>query len=69
MWRGFRTPSPSNCGRRPAWHRFGMSQKRNDEARRLIEPVYGWFSEGQDTDDLRRAREVRIAAAGSGISD
>ena len=44
-----------------------ISQNRSDEARDLIEPVYDWFSEGRNTEDLRRAREVRMAASGSGI--
>jgi predicted ATPase len=37
------------------------TQERFDEARDLIEPIYTWFSEGTDTADLRRARDVRIA--------
>jgi predicted ATPase len=44
-----------------------MSQNRSDEARDLIEPIDSWFTEGRNTEDLRRAREVRIAASGSGI--
>jgi tetratricopeptide (TPR) repeat protein len=43
------------------------SQNRRDEARGLIEPIYRWFGEGQDTEDLRRARELRTAVSGSGI--
>jgi predicted ATPase len=41
------------------------SQGRNDEARRLLEPVYGWFAEGHDTQDLRRARDVHLAIENS----
>jgi class 3 adenylate cyclase/predicted ATPase len=37
------------------------TQERFDEARGLIEPIYCWFSEGADTADLRRARDVRVA--------
>jgi class 3 adenylate cyclase/predicted ATPase len=44
------------------------SQNENAKARDLIEPVYSWFSEGQDTEDLRRAYEVQMAVSGSGIS-
>ena len=40
------------------------SQKRNDEAQRLIEPIHGWFIEGHDTEDLRRAREVHMVVSG-----
>lgn len=36
-------------------------QKRFDEAQNLIEPIYSWFSEGADTADLRRARDIRNA--------
>lgn len=42
------------------------TQHRTEEARQLIEPVLGWFSEGHDTGDLRRAREVLGAAGGFG---
>ena len=37
------------------------TQERFDEARSLIEPIYCWFTEGTDTADLRRARDIRIA--------
>lgn len=40
------------------------SKKRHDEARHLIEPVYSWFVEGHDTEDLRLACEVLAAASG-----
>jgi class 3 adenylate cyclase/predicted ATPase len=42
------------------------SQNENDKARDLIEPVYSWFDEGRDTEDLRRAHEVQMAVSGSG---
>jgi class 3 adenylate cyclase/predicted ATPase len=35
------------------------TQRRFDEVRGLIEPIYAWFEEGTDTVDLRRAREIR----------
>jgi tetratricopeptide (TPR) repeat protein len=35
--------------------------ERFDEARDLIGPIYGWFTEGTDTVDLRLARDARIA--------
>ena len=34
------------------------TQERFDEARSLIEPIYCWFTEGTDTADLRRARDI-----------
>lgn len=43
--------------------RLWTSQGRKDDARLLIEPVYGWFGEGQDTEDLRRASEALMAAS------
>jgi predicted ATPase len=36
------------------WRRRG----RHVEARDLLEPLYGWFTEGFDTPDLRRARAL-----------
>jgi class 3 adenylate cyclase/tetratricopeptide (TPR) repeat protein len=44
------------------------SQGKSEAARRLMEPVYDWFSEGEDTEDLRRAHEVQMAGAGPGIA-
>ncbi len=43
------------------WH----SHQKTREALRLIEPVYGWFSEGQDTGDLRHARATISAISRS----
>lgn len=36
-------------------------QGNPDEARALLEPIYGWFHEGAETADLRRARNVQRA--------
>ena len=36
----------------PAWGEQG----RRAEARDLVAPVYGWFTEGFDTADLREAK-------------
>jgi len=36
------------------WH----SQGRRDEARELLTPIYGWFTEGFDTKDLKNARAL-----------
>ena len=34
------------------WHRQG----RAEEAREVLHPIYGWFTEGFDTQDLKDAR-------------
>jgi predicted ATPase len=36
------------------WH----DQGKHDEARDLLAPVYGWFTEGFDTRDLTEARAL-----------
>ena len=36
------------------WH----SQGKTTEARDLLAPIYGWFTEGFDTADLREAKEL-----------
>jgi predicted ATPase len=33
-------------------------QGRRDEARELLAPVYGWFTEGFDTLDLKEAKAL-----------
>jgi predicted ATPase len=33
-------------------------QGRRDEARELLAPVYGWFTEGFDTLDLKKAKAL-----------
>jgi predicted ATPase len=38
--------------------RLWDEQSRRAEARDLLAPVYGWFSEGFDTADLREAKEL-----------
>jgi predicted ATPase len=38
--------------------RLWRSQGRRDEARELLAPVYGWFTEGFDTLDLKQARAL-----------
>ena len=34
------------------------AQGRRDEARRLLAPVYGWFTEGFGTPDLKQAKAL-----------
>ncbi len=38
--------------------RFWSDNKRLDEARDLLAPVYGWFTEGFDTPDLKDAKAL-----------
>jgi predicted ATPase len=36
--------------------RLWQQQGKRDEARELLAPIYGWFTEGFDTADLQEAR-------------
>ncbi len=36
------------------WH----SQGKTTEARNLLVPIHGWFTEGFDTDDLKDAKAL-----------
>jgi tetratricopeptide (TPR) repeat protein len=38
--------------------RLWQRQGKRDEARRLLAPIYGWFTEGFDTADLREAKAL-----------
>ena len=38
--------------------RLWRDQGKRDEARALIAPVYGWFTEGFDRLDLKEAKEL-----------
>ena len=38
--------------------RLWRDQGRRGEARDLLAPVYGWFTEGFDTRDLKEARAL-----------
>ena len=38
--------------------RLWRDQGKRDEARDLLAPVYGWFTEGFDTLDLREAKTL-----------
>ena len=38
--------------------RLWQAQGKADEARDLLAPVYGWFTEGFDTADLRDAKAL-----------
>jgi predicted ATPase len=45
---------------RAAMHlsRLWQQQGQYDRARRLLEEIYGWFSEGFDTGDLKEAKAL-----------
>jgi predicted ATPase len=47
--------------------RLWRDQGKRDEARELFAPVYGWFTEGFDTRDLKEAKalldELAVLAA------
>jgi predicted ATPase len=38
--------------------RLCRDQGKQDEARELLAPVYGWFTEGFDTRDLKEAKAL-----------
>jgi predicted ATPase len=38
--------------------RLWRDQGKPDEARNLLAPVYGWFTEGHDTLDLKEAKAL-----------
>jgi predicted ATPase len=38
--------------------RFWRRQGKREEARELLAPVYGWFTEGFDTRDLKQAKAL-----------
>jgi predicted ATPase len=38
--------------------RLRRNQRKRDEARELLAPIYGWFTEGFDTLDLKEAKAL-----------
>jgi predicted ATPase len=38
--------------------RLWQSQGKREEARKLLAPIYGWFTEGFDTADLQEAKAL-----------
>jgi predicted ATPase len=38
--------------------RLWRDQGKREEARELLAPVYGWFTEGFDTPDLKEAKAL-----------
>jgi predicted ATPase len=43
--------------------RLWQQQGKRQEARALLEPIYGWFTEGFDTLDLQKAKALLEALA------
>jgi predicted ATPase len=43
--------------------RLWQQQDKQDEARQMLAGIYGWFSEGFDTPDLREAQSLLEALA------
>jgi predicted ATPase len=48
--------------------RLWQQQGKREEARELLAPVYGWFTEGFDTADLQEAKAL-LDALGSSNRD
>ena len=46
--------------------RLWRDQGKRDEARELLAPVYGWFTEGFDTLDLKEAKALLDELVASG---
>ena len=60
-----RSPSRSNNKRSPGYSappwslaRLWRDQGKVQQARELLAPVYGWFTEGFDTHDLKEAKAL-----------
>jgi len=50
-------PSPGSCAATSMARLWGDQGKQN-EARELLAPIYGWFTEGFDTLDLKEAKAL-----------
>jgi predicted ATPase len=46
--------------------RLWQQQGKRDEARELLAPIYGWFTEGFDTTDLQEAKALLAELASDG---
>jgi predicted ATPase len=53
-----RTSSGPRPSERLSLARLWRDQGKRDEARELLAPVYGWFTEGFDTLDLKEAKAL-----------
>jgi predicted ATPase len=50
--------SPGNSAPAMNMARLWRDQGKRNEARDLLAPVYGWFTEGFDTRDLKEAKAL-----------
>jgi hypothetical protein len=48
--------------------RLWCDQGKRDQVRELLAPVYGWFTEGSDTPDLKQAKTLIDELAASGCT-
>ena len=55
-------PNAGNSGRNDL-ARLWRDQGKAQQARELLAPVYGWFTEGFDTRDLKEAKSLLDALA------
>jgi predicted ATPase len=51
-------PNPGNFGATISLAHLWRDQGKVQQARELIAPVYGWFTEGFDTRDLKEAKAL-----------
>ena len=43
--------------------RLGQGEGKSEEERKMLEEIYGWFTEGFDTADLKEAKQLLEAFA------
>jgi predicted ATPase len=56
--RGIRAPNRGELRATTSLARLLAKQDRRDEARALLAEIYGWFTEGFDTADLKDAKAL-----------
>jgi hypothetical protein len=57
-WHGIRAPNSGNCVSPFDLARLWRDQGKRAEARDLLAPIYGWFTEGFDTPVLQEAKAL-----------
>ena len=57
-WRGVSKRNPGNCAPRRASPGCGANRAGGPRPASLLAPVYGWFTEGFDTADLKEAKAL-----------
>ncbi len=58
MWAGPGTGTAIPTRAATSLARLWQNQRRTAEARNLLAPLYGWFTEGFDTADLKEAKAL-----------